>query len=146
MAYSIRNNLCYILDLCVLKLLKNKKMKAKEEDLLQMLDIVLQMMLLTETVEDFKIKNLYNRQLIKNVLNKALAVIVPIVEKDYPLVFNAGEGDTQMVISEYEKLITFIRNFNVPQKVMLTRMIEAYNYDKDTMEGTIHRIIKKNTK
>lgn len=121
-------------------------MKAKEEDLLQMLDIVLQMMLLTETVEDFKIKNLYNRQLIKNVLNKALDVIVPIVEKDYPLVFNAGEEDTQMVISEYEKLITFIRDFNVPQKVMLTTMIEAYNYDKDTMEGTIHRIIKKHTK
>ena len=40
--------------------------EAREEDLLQLLDIVLQMMLLTETVEDFKIKNVYNRQNIKN--------------------------------------------------------------------------------
>ena len=84
---------------------------AKEEDLLQLLDIILQMMLLTETVEDFKIKNLYNRQLIKNVLNKALDVIVPIVEKDYPLVFKAGQEDSLKIISKYEKLINFIRDF-----------------------------------
>jgi hypothetical protein len=119
---------------------------AKEEDLLQLLDIILQMMLLTETVEDFKIKNLYNRQLIKNVLNKALVVIIPIVEKDYPLVFKAGEEDSQKIISKYEKLITFIRDFNVPQKEKLTEMIEAYNYDKQTMDATTHRIIKKHTK
>ena len=119
---------------------------AKEADLLQLLDIILQMMLLTETVEDFKIKNLYNRQLIKNVLNKALVVIIPIVEKDYPLVFKAGEEDSQKIISKYEKLINFIRDFNVPQKEKLTEMIEAYNYDKSIMDATIHRIIKKHNK
>lgn len=119
---------------------------AKEEDLLQLLDIILQMMLLTETVEDFKIKNLYNRQLIKNVLNKALDVIVPIVEKDYPLVFKAGQEDSLKIISKYEKLINFIRDFNVPQKEKLTEMIEAYNYDKGVMDATIHRIIKKHNK
>lgn len=118
--------------------------EAKEEDLLQLLDIILQMMLLTETVEDFKIKNLYNRQLIKNVLNKALAVIVPIVDKDYTLVFKAGEKDSLKIISSYEKLIHFIRDFNVPQKEKLTEMIEAYNLDKDVMNATMHRIIKKN--
>ena len=119
---------------------------AKEKDLLQLLDIILQMMLLTETVEDFKIKNLYNRQLIKNVLNKALDVIIPIVEKDYPLVFKAGQEDSLKIISKYEKLINFIRDFNVPQKEKLTEMIEAYNYDRSIMEATVHRIIKKHNK
>ena len=119
---------------------------ANEKDLLQLLDIILQMMLLTETVEDFKIKNLYNRQLIKNVLNKALGVIIPIVEKDYPLVFKAGQEDALKIISKYEKMIAFIRDLNVPQKEKLIEMIEAYNYDRGVMDATIHRIIKKHNK
>lgn len=117
--------------------------EAREEDLLQLLDIVLQMMLLTETVEDFKIKNVYNRQMIKNVLNKALAVIVPIVDRDYPLVFKAGQDDSIKIMNKYEKMIHFIRDFNVPQKEKLTEMIEAYNYDKGVMDATTHRILKK---
>lgn len=117
--------------------------QAREEDLLQLLDIILQMMLLTETIEDFKIKNIYNRQMIKNVLNKALAVIVPIVDKDYPLVFKAGEEDSIKLMNKYEKMIHFIRDFNVPQKEKLTEMIEAYNYESGVMDATIHRILKK---
>ena len=117
--------------------------EAREEDLLQLLDIILQMMLLTETIEGFKIRNVYNRQIIKNVLNKALAVIVPIVDKDYPLVFKAGQDDSIKIMNKYEKMIHFIRDFNVPQKEKLTEMIEAYNYDKGVMDATTHRILKK---
>ena len=117
--------------------------EAREEDLLQLLDIILQMMLLTETIEGFKIRNVYNRQMIKNVLNKALAVIVPIVDKDYPLVFKAGQDDSIKIMNKYEKMIHFIRDFNVPQKEKLTEMIEAYNYDKGVMDATTHRILKK---
>ena len=117
--------------------------EAREEDLLQLLDIILQMMLLTETIEGFKIRNVYNRQMIKNVLNKALAVIVPIVDRDYPLVFKAGQDDSIKIMNKYEKMIHFIRDFNVPQKEKLTEMIEAYNYDKGVMDATIHRILKK---
>ena len=117
--------------------------EAREKDLLQLLDIILQMMLLTETIDDFKIKNVYNRQMIKNVLNKALAVIVPIVDRDYPLVFKSGQDDSIKIMNKYEKMIHFIRDFNVPQKEKLTEMIEAYNYDKGVMDATIHRILKK---
>ena len=116
---------------------------ADEKDLLQLLDIILQMMLLTETIEGFKIRNVYNRQMIKNVLNKALAVIVPIVDKDYPLVFKAGQDDSIKIMNKYEKMIHFIRDFNVPQKEKLIEMIEAYNYDKGVMDATTHRILKK---
>lgn len=116
---------------------------ADEKDLLQLLDIILQMMLLTETIEGFKIKNVYNRQMIKNVLNKALAVIVPIVDRDYPLVFKAGQDDSIKIMNKYEKMIHFIRDFNVPQKEKLIEMIEAYNYEKGTMDATTHRILKK---
>ena len=117
--------------------------EAREKDLLQLLDIILQMMLLTETIDDFMIKNVYNRQMIKNVLNKALAVIVPIVDRDYPLVFKAGQDDSIKIMNKYEKMIHFIRDFNVPQKEKLIEMIEAYNYEKGTMDATTHRILKK---
>ena len=117
--------------------------EAREKDLLQLLDIILQMMLLTETIEGFKIRNVYNRQMIKNVLNKALAVIVPIVDKDYPLVFKAGQDDSIKIMNKYEKMIHFIRDFNVPQKEKLIEMIEAYNYEKGVMDATTHRILKK---
>ena len=117
--------------------------EAREEDLLQLLDIILQMMLLTETIEGFKIRNVYNRQMIKNVLNKALAVIVPIVDRDYPLVFKAGQDDSIKIMNKYEKMIHFIRDFNVPQKEKLIEMIEAYNYEKGVMDATTHRILKK---
>ena len=117
--------------------------EAREKDLLQLLDIILQMMLLTETIDDFKVKNVYNRQMIKNVLNKALAVIVPIVDRDYPLVFKAGQDDSIKIMNKYEKMIHFIRDFNVPQKEKLIEMIEAYNYEKGTMDATTHRILKK---
>ena len=116
---------------------------ADEKDLLQLLDIILQMMLLTETIEGFKIRNVYNRQMIKNVLNKALAVIVPIVDRDYPLVFKAGQDDSIKIMNKYEKIIHFIRDFNVPQKEKLIEMIEAYNYEKGVMDATTHRILKK---
>lgn len=116
---------------------------ADEKDLLQLLDIILQMMLLTETIEGFKIRNVYNRQMIKNVLNKALAVIVPIVDRDYPLVFKAGQDDSIKIMNKYEKMIHFIRDFNVPQKEKLIEMIEAYNYEKGVMDATTHRILKK---
>ena len=116
---------------------------ADEKDLLQLLDIILQMMLLTETIEGFKIRNVYNRQMIKNVLNKALAVIVPIVDRDYPLVFKAGQDDSIKIMNKYEKMIHFIRDFNVPQKEKLIEMIEAYNYEKGAMDATTHRILKK---
>lgn len=124
----------------------SKGIRPPEEDLLQLLDIILQSMLLAETVEDFQLKNIYNRQLIKNVLNKALGVIIPIIEKDYPLVFKAGEEDSKKIMNTYQKLIVFIRDFNVPQKEKLTQMIEAYNCDKKIMEATVHRIIKKHNK
>lgn len=117
--------------------------RAKEEDLLDLLDIIILKMMLVEKIEGFQIKNHYNRQLIKNVLKRALDVIVPTAERDYLLIFKAGEEEVLEVTKEYERLISLIRDFNVPQKVMLTQMIEAFNYEKDTIEATTHRILKK---
>ena len=54
--------------------------------------------------------------------------------------------ETQQIISEYESLISHIRDFNVPQKVILTQMITAFNLEKETIEATVHRVLKKHRK
>lgn len=117
--------------------------RAPEEDLLNLLDIIILKMMLVEKIEDFKIENHYNKQLIKQVMQRSLDVIIKTAERDYKIIFEAGEHDVHQVIREYEKLVCFIRDFNVPQKAMLTQMIEAFNEDKKTMEATTHRILKK---
>jgi hypothetical protein len=120
--------------------------KTKEDNLLDLLDIIILMMMLVEKIEDFQINNHYNKMQIKLVLKKALQTITPLAERDYSIVFNNGENETLQIISEYENLVAQIRDFNVPQKVILTQMIQAFNLDKDTIEGTTHRILKKNGK
>jgi len=115
----------------------------KEKDLLDLLDIIILMMMLIEKLEDFQIENHYHKQHIKSQVKILLKTITPLAERDYALVFKAGEEDTLQVIREYERLVALIRDFNIPQKCMLTQMIEAFNCDKDAMEGTTHRILKK---
>jgi len=83
---------------------------------------------------------------IKSVLNKALQVITPLAERDYQIVFRNGESETLQIISEYENLIAQIRDFNVPQKVILTQMIQAFNLERGVIEATTHRILKKHSK
>ena len=120
--------------------------KTKEDNLLDLLDIIILMMMFVEKIEDFQINNHYNKMHIKSVLKKALQTITPLAERDYAIVFNNGENETLKIISEYENLIAQIRDFNLPQKVILTQMIQAFNLDKDTIEATTHRIIKKHSK
>ena len=120
--------------------------EQKEKDLLDLLDIIIHMFMLVEKIEGFQLENHYNKMQIKSVLNKALQVITPLAERDYQIVFRNGESETLQIMSEYENLIAQIRDFNVPQKVILTQMIQAFNLDKDTIEATTHRIIKKHAR
>ena len=118
----------------------------KEKDLLDLLDIIIHMFMLVEKIEGFQLENHYNKMQIKSVLNKALQVITPLAERDYQIVFRNGESETLQIMSEYENLIAQIRDFNVPQKVILTQMIQAFNLERGVIEATTHRILKKHSK
>lgn len=118
-------------------------MKSKEDNLLDLLDIVIILQMLVEKVEGFQLQNHYNKREIKQHANKLLQVITPLAERDYNIVFANGEKETQQIISEYETFVAQIRDFNVPQKVILTQMIQAFNLEKGTIEATVHRILKK---
>lgn len=117
----------------------------KEKDLLDLLDIIILKMMLVEKIEGFQIENHYNKMQIKNTLNNALRILTPTAERDYAVVFSNGEKETQQIISEYEILIAQIRDFNVPQKVILSQMIQAYNLEPKSVEVFIHEVIAKTT-
>ena len=123
-----------------------RKNMNNEKDLLDLLDIIILKMMLVEKIENFQIENHYNKMQIKNVLKKALQTITPLAERDYEIVFNNGSEETLQIITEYENLVAQIRDFNVPQKVILTQMIQAFNLEKDVIEATTHRILKKHAK
>ena len=122
------------------------KNEQNEKDLLDLLDIIILMFMLVEKIEGFQLENHYNKMQIKHVLKKALQTITPLAERDYEIVFNNGSEETLQIITEYENLVAQIRDFNVPQKVILTQMIQAFNLEKDTIEATTHRILKKHAK
>jgi hypothetical protein len=121
-------------------------MKQKEKDLMDLLDIVILMQMLVEKIENFQIENHYNKMQIKSCLKKSLSVIAPLAERDYGIVFKNGEFETQNIIREYENLVSQIRDFDVPSKVILTQMIQAFNLEKETIEATTHRVLKKHNK
>ena len=120
--------------------------EQKEKDILDLLEIIILMMMLVEKIEGFQLENHYNKMQIKHVLKKTLQTITPLAERDYEIVFNNGSEETLQIITEYENLVAQIRDFNVPQKVILTQMIQAFNLEKDTIEATTHRILKKHAK
>ena len=64
-------------------------------------------------------------------------------ERDYNIVFNNEESETQEIIKEYEKMVSFISLQQLPSKVALSQIVEAWNLEPKTIEATTHRIVKK---
>lgn len=120
-------------------------MEKTPNNLLTLLESVILMQMLVENLEQLQ-RSDYNKQLVKQQLKKTISIIAPIVERDYKIVFNNGQDDVQSIIREYEKLVSFISLQKLPQKVVLSQMVEAFNHDPHTIEATTHRIIKKHNK
>lgn len=120
-------------------------MENTPNNLLTLLESVILMQMLLENLEQLQGTH-YDRQQIKQQVKKTIALISPLAERDYNIVFRNGQEDVQSIISEYEKLVSFISLQKLPQKVVLSQMVEAFNYDPHTIEATTHRIIKKHSK
>lgn len=115
-----------------------------QNNLITLLESVILMQMLLENLETLQGTH-YNRQQIKQQLKSTIKLIAPLAERDYNIVFNNGEVETQSIIFEYEKLVSFISLQKLPQKVILSQLIEAFNHDKKTIESTVHRILKKHS-
>lgn len=117
-------------------------MEKSPENLIILLDTIITMQLLVENLEQLQGTH-YNRMRLKQQIKALLKECAPLVERDYNLVFGNGESETQNIMFEFEKLIRYISLQKLPQKVVLSQMVECFNLDKKTMEATMHRIINK---
>lgn len=115
------------------------------KDLITLLETVILMQMLVENLELLQSTH-YNKQRLKQQIKSLIQEIAPLAERDYDIVFKNGEVDTQNIIKEYEKLVSFISLQQLPQKVVLSQAVEAFNLEPKTIEATIHRIIKKHSK
>jgi hypothetical protein len=113
------------------------------EDLITLLETIILMQMMLENLELLQNTH-YNKSHLKVKIKTLLKEITPLAERDYNVVFNNGERDTQSIIKEYEKLISFISLQQLPQKVILTQMIQAFNTSPKQVEGIIHKILKTN--
>jgi hypothetical protein len=111
------------------------------EDLITLLETIILMQMMLENLELLQNTH-YNKSQLKVKIKTLLKEITPLAERDYNIVFNNGERDTQSIIKEYEKLISFISLQQLPQKVILTQMIQAFNSSPKQVEGIIHKILK----
>lgn len=114
-------------------------------NLIVLLESIILMQMLLENLEDLQDGH-YNRQQLKQQIKATIKLIEPLVNRDYGIVFNNGAEDTLSIIFEYEKLVKFISLQQLPQKVALSQIVEAWNHEPKTIEATVHRIIKKHNK
>ncbi|QRE03525.1 hypothetical protein [Flavobacterium psychrophilum] len=112
------------------------------KNLITLLETVILMQMLLENLESLQGTH-YNKQRLKQQIKSLINEIAPLAERDYNIVFKNGENDTKNIISEYEKLVSFISLQQLPQKVVLSQMVEAFNCEPKTVEANIHRILKK---
>lgn len=117
-------------------------MTKEQENLITLLETIILLQMTVENLEQLQFTK-YNKMAIKVKIKALLKEVSPIVEKDYNTVFFNGQNDTQSIILEYEKLVSFISLQQLPSKVALSQMVEAWNLDKKTIEATVHRVIKK---
>ena len=121
-----------------------------EDEQLLVLEFILYGQLLTEAIDQMD-KNYYGAMSpIKTALQVVKKKLTPVIERDFNTVYKNGlkdKGDEcNDLLKDLEYQVKEIANFRVPAKVVMSKMIKAFNYENDTILATADRIIKKHDK
>jgi len=116
-----------------------------DSQLLKALKVIVGSQLLVEDLEGLQEVTMYNKQKVKQLANQLIKELCKVAEKDYNAVFGIDQKLTLNIMYEYDKLVTRIAQKNIMEVVEASQMEEAYGYDRQTMEATAHRIIRKHT-
>jgi len=119
------------------------KKQPSEEQLFKVLETIVNSQLLVENLEDLKDITMYNRLKVKHLTNQLIKELANIAEKDYNAIFGIDQQLTLNISYEYDKLIKMIARKNIPEKVELSQICEAYALDRQSMEANTHRILRK---
>lgn len=121
--------------------------KYENEQLLVLEHIILGQMMV-ENIDQMD-KNYYgNLTPVKTALDVVKKKLTQPIEKDFSVVYNNGtkgeSGDeASNIIKEFSQLVKSMSNQRVPEKMVMSLMIRAFNAEKDTMLATASRILKK---
>ena len=121
-----------------------------EDEQLLVLEFILYGQLLTEAIDQMD-KNYYGAMSpIRTALQVVKKKLTPVIERDFNTVYKNGlkdKGDEcNDLLKDLEYQAKEIASFRVPAKVVLSKMIKAFNYENDTILATADRIIKKHDK
>jgi len=121
-----------------------------EDEQLLVLEFILYGQLLTEAIDQMD-KNYYGAMSpIRTALQVVKKKLTPVIERDFNTVYKNGlkdKGDEcNDLLKDLEYQAKEMANFRVPAKVVLSKMIKAFNYENDTILATADRIIKKHDK
>jgi len=121
-----------------------------EDEQLLVLEFILYGQLLTEAIDQMD-KNYYGAMSpIRTALQVVKKKLTPVIERDFNTVYKNGlkdKGDEcNDLLKDLESQVKDMANFRVPAKVVLSKMIKAFNLENDTILATADRIIKKHDK
>ena len=114
----------------------------EEEQLLIVLDLTIQFQMVVETLDKFE-GTRYNKFFLKKRMKECKEMLEDIVKRDYNIVYRNGAEETINIINQYEELISLIRTLNVPEKVILNQLIQAWGKDPKSLEGIVNKINKQ---
>jgi hypothetical protein len=123
-----------------------------EDELLLVLEFIVQSQMILETIDQMDTNYYGNLVPVKTALEVVKKKLTAPVERDFKTVYdngNKGErevNETNEIIKELGHLVRNIATFRVPAKVIQSQMNRAYNFERDTMIATAHRIITKHEK
>jgi hypothetical protein len=115
------------------------ELNRREEELLKVLETVLLMQLLTESIEALPKETV--RFKIRHHCNSLVDLMSPIIEKHFDNMFFTDEKTTSSIAYEIDKLIRILARNGLDQRVFLSQAVEAYELDKNRAEKEIHKIL-----
>lgn len=115
----------------------------QQGDLMELFNCTILCMLLDESLSQLPPE--IKRQKIKSLSNQLIKELEPLLDKNYSKMFYTDEETTQDISAEYLRMIKQISSLNIPDKIGLAQILDAFQYDRHTILGTAHRIIKKHS-
>ena len=83
----------------------------------------------------------FYKGMLKNRLNQLLPELYKC-EPDYDAFFDSVEESTSFVYEIYERYIKAVASVPIFDCENITKIIEAYNIDKKSIEGIVNKILK----
>ena len=117
--------------------IERQPLPQDKEEYLFMLDYCVNLIFIHKYLSKMK-KPQYDVKTLKQMINKIINKLTPLIEKDKGILFEDKSVD---LIKFYIGFIDFLGTSKIDQKIVLSQLIESWNYDKKSIEGIVSKIL-----